>query len=343
MKGLNRPRGAVIGAGIAGLTAARILADHGHAVVVLDKGRRPGGRASTRRVSGFAFDHGAQYFTVRDDRFQHQVTAWLEAGVLARWTPTLVYCDADGVRESEKIRARYVGVPGMSALAKHLASGLEVHNRLQVKRLLRGAEGWRIEDEAAGLVAEADYVIVAVPPAQALPLLAAAPVLAQQVETAKMQPCWAVMLGFQEPLAATFAAAFVRTGPLSWVARNSSKPRRAGGEAWVLHAAPAWSAQRLEAEPAAVVDRLSTEFADRLLASALPKAAYAAAHRWRFAQPELPLDDPCLFAEELALGVAGDWCGGPRVEGAFLSGLALAERVLGWAGNQNPSTTDPTA
>ena len=44
-----------------------------HEVIVVDKGRGVGGRMATRRVpslSGEAtFDHGAQFFTVRDDAF----------------------------------------------------------------------------------------------------------------------------------------------------------------------------------------------------------------------------------------------------------------------------------
>ncbi len=41
---------AVIGAGIAGATAARALELAGHAVHVSDKSRGPGGRLATRRV-----------------------------------------------------------------------------------------------------------------------------------------------------------------------------------------------------------------------------------------------------------------------------------------------------
>ncbi len=44
------------------------------------------------------------------------------------------------------------------------------------------------------------------------------------------------------------------------------------------------------------------------------------------------IDQPYLFDPDLAIGACGDWCGGPRVEGAFLSGLALAERILSRAG-----------
>ena len=53
------------------------------------------------------------------------------------------------------------------------------------------------------------------------------------------------------------------------------------------------------------------------------------AHRWRYALAEGSLDAGCLWDGTLRLGVCGDWCHNSRVEGAFLSGMAAAGRVLG--------------
>ena len=78
-------RVAVVGAGLSGLVAATTLAAGGHDVVVLDKGRSPGGRLATRRIAGATLDHGAQFFTVRDDRFAALVQAWSDAGVVVEW------------------------------------------------------------------------------------------------------------------------------------------------------------------------------------------------------------------------------------------------------------------
>ena len=53
---------AVIGAGLAGLTAADRLRGAGCRVVVIDKARGPGGRLATRRGEGTVrMDHGCQY------------------------------------------------------------------------------------------------------------------------------------------------------------------------------------------------------------------------------------------------------------------------------------------
>ena len=81
----SRLRICVVGAGMSGLTAARVLSHQGHDVVVVDKARGPGGRMSTRRIDDLRFDHGAQYFTARDPHFSRHVTAWLNRGLVCAW------------------------------------------------------------------------------------------------------------------------------------------------------------------------------------------------------------------------------------------------------------------
>ena len=61
----SRLRIGVLGAGMAGLSAAHALREQGHDVVVIDKARGPGGRMRTRRNEDLRFDHGAQSFTVQ--------------------------------------------------------------------------------------------------------------------------------------------------------------------------------------------------------------------------------------------------------------------------------------
>jgi predicted NAD/FAD-dependent oxidoreductase len=142
-----------------------------------------------------------------------------------------------------------------------------------------------------------------------------------------MQPCWAVLAGFGGDLEAPVDGAFVVDSPLSWVARNSSKPDRPTAESWVLHAGPEWSRAHLDLEGEAVTQRLLAAL-EEALGRPLPAPAYVAAHRWRYASPDPALEERCLFDPDERVGAAGDWCGGPRVEGAFLSGAALARALL---------------
>jgi hypothetical protein len=319
----------VVGAGLSGLACARALADHGHRVRVIEKSRGPGGRTATRREGTWRFDHGAQYFTVRDPRFRRWVQSWLDDGLVAPWTGRVVALERGAVGPESDRTERYVGVPGMNALCRHLAEDLDVTWRTRVSRVERDGDRWRLTDDDGADLAVADAVVVSAPPAQTAEMLAdAAPALADRARSVDMAPCWAAMAVFDRPLDLPFDGAFVRNSPLSWVARDASKPGRPDHEAWVLHAGPDWSQAHLELEREDAAAQLLEAFRDavgRLDADAL----HLAAHRWRYALPREPLADPCLFDRGLRMAACGDWCGGPRVEGAFLSGCAAAGRLLG--------------
>ena len=71
---------------------------------------------------------------------------------------------------------------------------------------------------------------------------------------------------------------------------------------------------------------MSRSFAALLRGRSL--ASQSRAWFWPHATPVNPLPSPCLWDDELKAGMAGDWCGGPRIEGAYLSGLAAAEAAL---------------
>ena len=110
-------RVAIVGAGLAGLMAGGTLAEAGHEVVLLDKGRSPGGRLATRRIGAATLDHGAQFFTVRSEAFAARVDRWEADGLVRVW------CRGFEVDDGHP---RYAVRGGMNALAKHLATGLDV-------------------------------------------------------------------------------------------------------------------------------------------------------------------------------------------------------------------------
>jgi len=327
----------VIGAGIAGLTAARALQERGHTVTVVDKGRAPGGRASTRRVlhgdadhpdlASLAFDHGTQYFTVRDAAFEAAVEQWHKARVVQLWHGKLASFDSEGREPVEDDHARWVGVPGMSAIGRHLARDLDVRCGVHIASLKRDVHArWFASSTASETLGPFDAMVVSTPAPQALPLVAASSRLSAAIGTVRMHPCWAVLVAFNEPVATRFDAAYVTSSPLAWIARDRSKPRRGLAETWVLHASAAWSTAHVADGPDAVGPFLLNAFAD-LVRARLPLPAYVGAHRWRFACAEPGLNVGALADPELRLFVCGDWCAGNRVEGAFLSGVAAAQHV----------------
>ncbi len=320
---------AVIGAGLSGLVCARTLADHGLRVVVFEKSRGVGGRMATRRTTeGPQFDHGAQYFTVRDQRFQRYVQSWMQDGVVARWEGRLATLNHGRLQWKTESTPRYVGVPGMNAICRHLAQDLDIRFRQQVAPPRLQEHRWRLTSRDGVELGEFDRIILSAPAPQTAELLAAAPKLQKATIAATMQGCWAVLLAFEHSLELPFDGAFVHDSPLSWIARNDTKPGRGHeDECWVLHASPEWTTQCLEDDPEKVLSHLTDAFWLATGAIAV-NPVYATTHRWRYAIPPEPLKHQSLFDAGLGIGACGDWCGGPRVEGAFLSGMSLAGRVL---------------
>ena len=304
----------IIGAGLAGLACADGLRAAGHDVTLFDKARGPGGRMSTRRIATplgeAAFDHGAQYFTVRDLRFRAVVDDWAARGLARQW-------ETAGPET-------WIGVPAMNAVAKDMASRYRGHYGCLVQGIIRLGHAW-------GLIgvdvpdAAFDAVIVAVPAEQAAPLVGPHDLaLARLALSARSQPCWTAMFAFAAPLD-TDAVILRDAGVIGWAARNSVKPGREGPEAWVVQANGAWSSQQIRSSETDIKALLCEQLAYALKLTTLTPVA-SAAHLWRYALSS-GSGDSALWNADIQLGLCGDWLLGPRVECAWLSGRTLASKM----------------
>lgn len=289
----------VIGAGLCGLTVAAGLARAGVSVTVLDKSRGLGGRLATRRVGGWRFDHGAQYLRPKSPDF-------------AAFLDELRAVDWPGVAGAR------VGQPGMSALVRPLADGLDVRTGARVAGLTRVDGVWIATDADGAALADASRVVLAVPAPQAAALLRGDP-LGAQAGAVPMDPCWTLMVAFDArpdlPDARRDGG-----GALGWIARDGSKPGRSG-ETWVAQASADWTRAHLHLPRAAAASALLDQLRQRA-GGRLPGVLHADAHRWLYAQTAAPLGQGCLADPARGLVIAGDWCLGPRAESAFHSAQA---------------------
>jgi predicted NAD/FAD-dependent oxidoreductase len=311
----------VVGAGICGLVAGHRLVDAGAEVVLVDKGRSPGGRLATRRIGTATVDHGAQFFTVRTPAFQRQVDDWLERGLVAIWSRG--FTSDDG-------HPRYVATAGMNSLAKDLAVGLDVRCSTMAFGIRPAAEDsgppWQVAIDD-GTVHHTDAVIVTTPLPQAFALLADSGIDLEEslmrtdyertialLATLDRAPAIAAPGGVQSP-----------TPELNFVADNMAKGISAT-PAITVHASATWSEAHWDDD----VDLLRSALTD-LVAPLLGEATVTEAHvkKWRFATPRTPWPDPCWVANGGAIVLAGDAFDGPRVEAAHNSGLAAAHAVAG--------------
>jgi renalase len=319
---------AIIGTGIAGLSAARALRDAGHAVQLFDKSRGSGGRMSSKRSDAGALDMGAQYFTARDRRFVNEVQRWQSNGWAEQWKPQLYNFKSGQLTPSPDEQIRWVGTPRMSAITRALLDDLPVQFGCRITEVFQGKHHWNLLDADGGNHGPFSHVIIATPAPQATALLAAAPKLASAAAGVKMDPTWAIALAFDKPLETPMEGCFVQDSPLDWLARNRSKPGRdASLDTWVLHATSAWSKEHLDLSKEAVIEHLHGAFAE-LLQSAMPAPSFSLAHRWLYARPSSAHEFGVLADADLGLYVCGDWCLSGRVEGAWLSGQEAARRLI---------------
>lgn len=317
---------AIIGAGMAGLSALSELSSK-HNVTVFDKSRGSGGRMATKKVNDSSWDMGAQFLLPHTQEFADELKKWQAQNLVAPWNVTPYVIENGQVQVSEDDKTRYVGISRMTALTRKLLES--AHEFLPSTRIIKAqySNGWQLTDEEQNTYSGFDGLIINCPPQQALPLVAESPELAAPIESVQMQPCWTLLLSFEQALNVDFNLAFVKNSPIRLLVRNSSKPQRDQQEAWVIQAHEAYSDKHKDSPREQVQAELLAEFFKQI--NIKPQATKDIwLHRWLYSTPEKSLNSGCLFDESKKLAVCGDWCLKGTVEGAWLSGQQAAKHIL---------------
>lgn len=329
-KNVNRTEILVVGAGLAGLMAARRLQAAGRAVLVVDKGRGVGGRMATRRVGPGRADHGAQFFTVRSDTFRTFVDAWRARGLVYEWSRG--WSDGSLDAPGEDGHPRYAIRGGFTAVPKHLARGLAVRTGVRLTAVTAVDGGWEAVDAGGGRYAAAALLLTP-PVPQSLALLDAGKVqlvTADRTALARVQyaPCICGLFWVEGDVDLPEPGALQRPdAPISWIADNQRKDISPQAKIITIHASPAYSEALWPQPDAEALAAVRAGLAPHLAAEATVREAQL--KRWRYALPTVTHPDRALLATGVPpLAFAGDAFNGPRVEGAALSGLAAAARLL---------------
>jgi predicted NAD/FAD-dependent oxidoreductase len=306
------PAVTVVGAGISGLACAGALVAAGLDVSVRERARAVGGRMATRRVAAGdrprVADIGAAYFTARDPDFQAQVNRWCAAGLARPWTDRLHTLTATGLAPGEPGPMRYATPGGLRSLVRDLAGGL-------------GPEVVQLESPVESVTA-GPATVLAMPDPQAARLLAPTTSAYRAVAGRRWEPVLSLTALFPQRSWPEFDGAFVNDHPtLSFVADDGSR-RGDGAPVLVAHSTGPFASSHLDDPPGAAPDLLAA--LDGLLGCGAP--AWSHVHRWTYARPAEPRDEPYHWDDE-RIGVCGDGWGSPRVETAWRSGRALGRRI----------------
>lgn len=320
---------AIIGAGLAGLTAAGRLKEHA-AITLFEKSRGVGGRMSTRRAPPYAFDHGAQFFKARSTPFKTFLEPMLKCGLVKPWNARFAELSPGHLQIRQIAHTEgphYVAVPGMNALAKFLSRELTVQLGTEVGSITKTNGLWSLKDLQGNHLGNFDWVISALPFPQASKVMPQSLTGFSALNAVKMKGCFALMLGFEKALPLEFDAARVSNADISWVSVNNSKPERSKAFSLLVHSTNTWADDHLDDDPAWVTDHLGEQTSD-LIGHDISKAGHKVIHRWRYANSDERHGNTHLLDREERVGVCGDWFIQGKVEAAFTSGFDMADSLL---------------
>ena len=325
----------VVGAGISGLLCAEAIQHAGVDALVIEKSRGVGGRMATRRLESGRIDHGAQFFTVRDLRFQMIVDRWIEDGLCRTWFVS------QGNELGAQGHVRYCGNRGMTDPVKGLARSLNVELKTRVESARYEDSRWILEAEGHPAYACRDLILTA-PLPQSLDILDAGKAgfdseLEGELRNIRYQKGIALLAVMDGPSGLPgHGGKKFSDGPISWMADNQMKGISPSEPTLTVHStadfAEAHWNEPIE-EAAAVLKRAAESHLSATL-------AHWQCHRWRYAFPENPWHELCLHDAPRSLIVAGDAFGGARVEGAALSGLQAASEFLHRVGRHQDPAVD---
>lgn len=318
---------AIIGAGLSGLSIAHLLKNHAD-ITIFEKARGVGGRMSTRRAEPYYFDHGAQYFKAKTSEFKAFIQPLIKNGEIERWYPKCLKLDGNLPTKQQtwhSTQPYYVGIPGMNSVAKHLSKGQNVYLNTKIESLDH-VEKWQLTDSQGQQYRNFDWVISTAPPEQSLDIFPESFKYYSHIKTIKMQPCFTLMLGFEENLPLDFEAAHVENSDLSWIAVNSHKPGRNSPFTLVIHSSEKYAQTHIDTDQKAVLKHLM-DVASSLTNHNLHQAKYQAIHLWRYANSNKVENKLTGIDPNLKLAVCGDWCHGDKVENAFSASLMLANEM----------------
>ncbi len=310
----------IVGAGIAGICAAGLLHGNGYNVVVIEKSKGFGGRMACRRIKGACCDHGAQFITARDARFKALMIELESKGMVQRWF--------GGECQGIKTHVRWRGAPAMTSIAKHLSGSIAIQLQKKVTHISSDESRWEVHLQTGEILGARGLILTPPVPQSRQLLKALEPIIIPRsrslLNNFSYARCLAVMAVLSTP-SNIDPPGYIRepSESIDWITDNqqkgiSEKP------ALTIHASAEFSRQNWDKDRNWAAERLLDEVRRWV---SLEAETYRI-HAWKYSKPLYVHDQ--RFLELVAvppLIMAGDAFGGPRVEGAALSGWSSAEHL----------------
>lgn len=318
---------AIVGAGMAGLSAAHELQSHGHEPVVFELADHVGGRLETIQLGDYKFDSGANAITPRQSELTNLMLNKLDKTELVKIEKPLFFLEhgrPSHASSSANHDARYCYTSGIHRLPELMAEGLDVRLNTAIAAAEQLEMGFQLGGE------QFDWLIVTAPGFSSEPLLKK---LGERrgLSGVRYRSCLSVLLGYAEACPDVPYYSLMdpeQVSPIFWLSLESLKcPGRTPDDkcAIVVQMGHEYSEQYYDAQDDHIYND-ATAFIRKLYGFAEPEVKQI--RRWNQSQPELPLSFDSVNPRGTRLIVTGDAVLGGRAEMAFEAGLLAARRIL---------------
>ncbi len=317
---------AIIGAGATGLFLANFL-KHEAKVTVFEKSYRVGGRASSRSNSEISFDHGAQFISVKNKQFGDFLERLSYQRAVERWDGKFVSIDSKSLTsENLQNKIRYVGVPSMQSIFEFLSKDVDLRLCTNIDSMVRKNNNWILGPLPDQNISRFDWVILAIPPTQAIHLLPSELKWLEILSNLTMLPCVSLMASIKSSGDITWSGARIKNSPLGWVAFNHTKPLRSSSLALVAQSDYYWAKKNIDKSDGDLEAELLQEI-KRVVPFNIEFVNFEI-KKWNYAVVEEPLRKNFLIAKKRGLAVVGDWCTGGNIESSFKSARSLSDKFF---------------
>ena len=319
----------IVGAGISGLAARKILSRFKVQALVIEKSRGLGGRCATRRFeNGFA-DHGAQFTKLKS-------TAWNLLTEDQRAALHPIFFDP------KSVHPRFIHPEGMSKLAHFLELSGSIRLQTRVTKIGVDETSFsfavnRVETEQ-GEVFFAKELLLTAPLPQSIELLETCSdqvvELPEWVHLKKIEydPCIALIVECEDGLKFTNRDGIWKnpSSLLSGIYDQKRKGLATSVNSVVVHASPDFSRVLWSKDEATIREKILEQLQQVLSAHGYTiQIIQSSVHRWRFSEPKIcyPAPYASLSRKGAGLWFAGDAFLHSSVEGALESGVEAAQAI----------------
>ena len=316
----------IIGSGISGATIANLLSKK-NSVVLFDKARGPGGRASFKRVKGkIGFDHGTQYISPKTNEFKKFTKSLIKKKILKIWGGKHIFLNSK--KKENKKHLKIIGKNGNNDISKYLLKKINCNYQSELKKIYYKNKSWYLLFDNGKFKSYKNLILTC--PFPQLKKLSSKfinnPFLSKSL---KMDANITTMIAIKKNKKSKSSYLF-EDPILGWAGNENSKKRfKSKYDLWTLQSTFTWANKKInqnknnkKKNSKIMIDKFF-----KLSNIKKTKINYFLNHGWKYSSNSRPFRIKSYWDPKKKLGVCADWFVGPRLESGWISAQDLFKKI----------------